>query len=295
MVSSGATLSVGGSSAFTQTKGTTTVDGNVSAANGIYISGGTLDGNGGTLTGNLSLAGAVLSPGDGANKVGELSVSGTYSQTSTSFLDIDLGGTKSGAFDVLNIDGLASLHGTLNVDSLSGFTPTVGEQFDIINYSSETGTFSTVHCTFPNGDTCSIAYTSTGAVLTIDGPAAPAQSTVSASPAKRVSRGLFAGTLDSTQQPAAILSRVTCFATRLLETSCGSGSVASAASDGELHATSVGASSGTVHNNVMVTTRSLSAARNGASHESSASATAMARLYACAYLPFSVAHTMGCY
>jgi fibronectin-binding autotransporter adhesin len=294
-VSSGATFSVGGSSAFTQTKGTTTVDGNLSAANGIFISGGILDGNGGTLTGNLSLAGATLSLGDGANKVGELTVSGAYSQASTSFLDIDLDGAKSGTFDVLNINGSASLHGTLNVDALSGFTPTVGEQFDILNYSSETGSFSTVLCTFSNGDTCSIAYNSTGGVLTIDAPATPAQSTVSASPAKRISRGLLAGIPASMHEPSAILSRVTCFAGRLLETSCGSGSVASAASSGELHARSVGASSGTVHNNVMVATRSLSASRNGASHESSASATAMARLYACAYLPLSVAHTMGCY
>jgi hypothetical protein len=293
-VSSGATLSVVGSSAFTQTKGTTTVDGNLSAANGVYISGGTLDGNGGKLTGNLSLAGAALILGDGANKVGELTVSGGYSQTSTSFLNIDLGGTKSGTFDVLNITGTASLHGTLNVDALSGFTPTVGEQFDILNYSSETGTFSTVHCTFSNGDTCSIAYDSTGVVLTIDAPGTPAQSTVSASPAKRVSRGLVAGTPASLHEPTAILSRVTCFAGRLHETSCGSRSVASAAGGGELHATSVGAGSGTVHNNVMVATRSLSPARNGASHESSTSATAMARLYVCAYLPSTVAHTMGC-
>jgi fibronectin-binding autotransporter adhesin len=290
MVSSGATLTVGGSSAFTQTKGTTTVDGNLSAANGIFISGGILDGNAGTLTGNLSLAGATLSPGDGPMKVGELTVSGAYSQTSTSFLDIDLGGTTSGTFDVLNISGSASLHGTLNIAALTGFTPTVGEQFDILNYSSETGTFSTVDCTFSNGDGCSVTYNGSDAVLTITAPAAPAaKGTVSGAPATRVSRNM--GT--SAAEPVAILSRATCFATRLLGSgSCGVGSVAPVANGGEIHVASVG--SGEVHNNVMVATHSMSVARGSGSHESSASAAAMARLYACAYLPASVGHTMGC-
>jgi hypothetical protein len=44
----------------------------------------------------------------------------------------------------------------------------------------------------------------------------------------------------------------------------------------------------------MVATRSISSARGGASNEPSASASAMARLYVCAYLPSSVARTMGC-
>jgi hypothetical protein len=51
---------------------------------------------------------------------------------------------------------------------------------------------------------------------------------------------------------------------------------------------------GTAHNNVMVATRLISATRGGASNEPSASASAMARLYVCAYLPSSVARTMGC-
>jgi len=58
-------------------------------------------------------------------------------------------------------------------------------------------------------------------------------------------------------------------------------------------AASAGPAAGAVHNNVMVATRSMSSAR-GASNEPSASASAMARLYVCAYMPSSVAHTMGC-
>ena len=73
---------------------------------------------------------------------------------------------------------------------------------------------------------------------------------------------------------------------------CGGASVATVGN--ALHAAIfAGSGSVAIHNNVMVATRSLSAGR-GLSHETSASATAMARLYVCAYLPSSVTHTMGC-
>ena len=298
MVSSGATLSVGGSSAFTQTKGTTTVDGNLSAANGIFISGGILDGNGGTLIGNITLAGATLSLGDGANKVGKLTLSGAYSQSSTSFLDIDLGGTKSGTFDVLNISGSATLHGTLNVDALSGFTPKVGEQFDILNYGSETGTFSTVACTFSNGDGCSVTYNGTDIVLTIAAPADPAAKTaVSGTAATRVSRNMGATSSTATHEPISILSRATCFRARLLMASaaCGSETLAISVRGGGSRTTATaGIGSGSVHNNVSVATRSVSSARGGASRETSVSVAALTRFYVCAYFPSSVAHAIGC-
>ncbi len=299
-VLSGGTLAMGTNLNYAQTKGTTTVDGTLSVArlNSINIQGGTLYGNNGTLDGNFSLsATGVVNPGDGAKKIGDLTIDGTYTQGLKSSLTIDIGGTTADtAYSVLNVTDAASLSGKLVVDLVSGFTPTVGESFDILNYGSETGTFSiTTLPKLAGGDTWSISYNATDLVLTVDGPAAT-QGAVSASPAKRVSRGLVASTPASTHEPAAILSRGTCFTARLLAlTSCGAELIASSANRGDHQLASVGAGSGTVHNNVMVATRSLSAARNGASHESSASATAMARLYACAYLPFSVAHTMGCY
>jgi len=297
---SGGTLAMGSNLNYTQTKGSTTVDGTLSVAglNSINILAGNLFGNKGALDGNFSLSGTgVLNPGDGVKEIGDLTIDGTYSQGSKSSLTIDLGGTTADTgYSVLNITDAASLSGKLVVDLVNSFTPTVGDSFDILNYSSETGTFSTT--TLPKltgGDTWSISYNATDLVLTVDGPAAT-QGAMSASPAKRVSRGLVASTPASTHEPAAILSRGTCFTARLLAlTSCGAELIASSANRGDHQVASVGAGSGTVHNNVMVATRSLSAARNGASHESSASATAMARLYACAYLPFSVAHTMGCY
>jgi hypothetical protein len=155
-----------------------------------------------------------------------------------------------------------------------------------------------VQCNFSNGATCSITYNSTGAVLTIDAPLASAShGGVSGSPAKRVSRGMMAdASVGSTHDPVAILSRAACFGARMLmaPAACGSDTLATVASGGERHAAATaGSGSGAVHN-IMVATRAISAAQGGASHESSGSASAMARLYVCAYMPSSAAHTMGC-
>jgi hypothetical protein len=123
-----------------------------------------------------------------------------------------------------------------------------------------------------------------------------AHGTVTRSPAKAVSRASLAGTsASSTHEPTAILSHVTCFVARLMGSgSCDGASGTTVSHGGEARTV---ASSGTgfssAHNNVMADTRSISSER-GASHETSASASAMARLYVCAYLPSSVGHTMGC-
>jgi hypothetical protein len=252
---------------YTQTLGTTTVSGTLDAG-GVNVSGGSVLGVG-TITGNIDLTGGLLSAGAATKKAGELTVKGTYAQSGAGAFDVDLGGTKAGTqYDVLDITSTAKLGGVLNVDLIGGFKPTAGETFDIMDYTSETGTFATLNLPkLTGGDTWAISYNATDVVLTVDGPGAAA----------------------STEQPVAILSRATCFPARLLgSASCGKESIATG---GEIHAASIGR--GAVHNNIMVATRSNSGAR-GASRESSASAAAMARLYVCAYLPSSVAHTMGC-
>jgi hypothetical protein len=143
-INSGGSLTVGLNAKYSQT-GTksTTVDGTLTASNGINIAGGTVFGNLGTLVGNFNLSGTgAISPGDGIMKVGELSINGMYSQGSTASALIDLGGTGSGAFDVVNISKAAALNGKLIVDLVNGFTPVAGNSFDIMNYASESGAFS---------------------------------------------------------------------------------------------------------------------------------------------------------
>jgi len=302
-ISAGSTFTVGGTNNYKQTAGSTIVSGTlaVTSPGGVNVSGGSVFGIG-TITGNIDLTGGLLSPGAASKKAGELTVKGTYAQSGAGAFDVDLGGTTAGTqYDVLNITSTAMLGGVLNVDLISGFTPVAGDTFTIMDYSSEMGTFSTTHLPTVTGDHWTVTYNATDVVLTlVAGPVPPAGASPSAkgpvngSPATRVSRNTGAPRV-SAHEPVAILSRVSCFGARLLKSaSCGSASVATVGNGGEMHAAIfAGSGSVAIHNNIMVATRSLSAGR-GSSHETSASATAMIRLYVCAYLPSSVAHTMGC-
>jgi hypothetical protein len=156
VINGGGSLTVGGSATYSQTGtklASTTVDGTLTSANGISIAGGTVFGNMGTLIGNFNLSGtAAISPGDGIKKVGELTINGTYAQASTASALIDLGGLSSGAFDVVNITNAASLNGKLIVDLVNGFNPVAGDNFDIMNYASESGAFSSETLPTISGD-----------------------------------------------------------------------------------------------------------------------------------------------
>jgi hypothetical protein len=146
-VSTGSTFTVGGSSYnFTQTAGTTTIDGTLAGA-----SAGALDLNGGNLygTGTLDYGvvdTATITPGNSATSTGKLQVDGTYAQNTGGALDVTIGGTTAGTkFDQLNVSGTASLNGTLNITLASGYTPAIGNTFDILNASTINGSFSTVN------------------------------------------------------------------------------------------------------------------------------------------------------
>jgi len=228
-----------------------------------------------------------------------LNISVTYTQSGGGILNIDLGGTNAGTtYDVLNISGAASLGGTLNVDLLTGFTPVAGDSFDILNSSADSNMFTTTNLPTVAGDHWTISYNSTGVVLNlVAGPVPPgaanpaSKGTISGAPATRASRSAGAVTSTTTNEPSAILAKATCFGGRLLGSeSCGRETAATVASSGEAQAASSGG--GEVHNNIMVATHSISARRGAASHETSASA--MARLYVCAYFAASVGRTMGC-
>ncbi|MFC1859905.1 beta strand repeat-containing protein, partial [Thermodesulfobacteriota bacterium] len=96
-------------------------------------------------TGTLNLATPGLTNSGNVNpgtSAGALSVTGDYSQTSEGTLNIELGGTTPGTdFDQLSINGSSSLAGTLNVMLISPFDPGGGDIFQIIDYTSLSGTF----------------------------------------------------------------------------------------------------------------------------------------------------------
>jgi hypothetical protein len=278
-ISKGSKFTVGGTNSYTQTAGTTTVSGNlvVSSPGAMKVSGGSVFGIG-TITGNIDLTGGLLSPGAATKKAGELTVSGNYTESGTGVLNIDLDGTTAGTnYDVLNISGKAALGGTLNVDALGSFKPTVGQQYDILDYGTETGKFTSVDCTFSNGDGCTITYDSTGAVLTITAPAAPASpslTSVNGTPARWTrSTSLLGSGAGIAHEPSAILTPAeTCSGPRIFAsfaclTRAFSGVAASTASafHGNAGSERAIATFGTLHNNVAAASTSGSATRYNAS------------------------------
>jgi hypothetical protein len=142
--------------------------------------------------------------------------------------------------------------------------------FDILNFVSETGTFTTLNLpTLTGGDTGSVSYNATDLVITVEGPAV---SRAQLLPLQRIEYPERSGdrSTASTHEPTAILLRVTCLAAAMIgSASCGEkASVVTASHRGDLHEdASVRIGPASVHNNVMVATRSISSGRGSASHE----------------------------
>jgi hypothetical protein len=144
-VGAGVTLNVAGN--FTQTGGTTSLNGATLQATSVNINGGTLSGLG-TIIGNVTNAG-VLDVGDSPNQttqsVGLLAIKGNYTQTSLGTLNIEIGGNIAGTqYDQLAITGSASLNGTLDVSFINGFHPLSGV-WTLLKYASRSGMFATAH------------------------------------------------------------------------------------------------------------------------------------------------------
>ena len=199
-VSKGSTLTVASTHNYTQTAGTTTDDGTMAVSSGgaFAFNGGSVFGNGGTFTGNVTSGGA-FNIGDAVKTAGKLAITGTYAQTLAGSLNVDIGGLTPGTlFDQLNVSGAASLGGTLNLDLINGFTPTLGSTFDIMNFASETGTFATITGTHINsGEHFSVIVNPTNVTLDVlAGPILPASASSSpgASPTPEPGTFLLLGT-----------------------------------------------------------------------------------------------------
>jgi hypothetical protein len=117
----------------------------------------TLNFNGGThtfsdglmLSTNSSLIGSggifgsatnfgVIAPGHSA---GMLTFSGDLTLNDSSLLSMEIGGTDTNAYDRVLVGGFLHIAGLLSVTLTNGYTASVGDTFDLFNFSSETGTF----------------------------------------------------------------------------------------------------------------------------------------------------------
>ena len=130
----------------------------------IRVSAGSIDGTGslngpvnvsgtgthGTVSGDLNVVGNVnnagtVSPGQ---SLGIISIEGDYTQEATGTLQIEISGTDNSdplnmQYDVLAIEGAATLDGTLEVSLINNFVPDYDDSFTIITSDSLTGDFAT--------------------------------------------------------------------------------------------------------------------------------------------------------
>jgi len=180
LVSSGSTFTVAGSGSYVQTSGTTTVDGTLATsssssfrsgdiypigAGSINLQGGSLFGNGGSLSASVFSNGA-LTPADSPITTGRLTIAGNYTQNANGALNANVAGATQ--FNQLAVSGTASLGGTLNVGLLNGFVPSLGATFQILTASAVKGAFSTVNGASINGsEHFTVNYNSKNVTLTV--------------------------------------------------------------------------------------------------------------------------------
>ncbi len=163
---------------YTQTAGQTTVDGHLSGV--VNFAGGSVYGNGGTISGDVT-SNASFNIGDAPMTVGLLTIAGNYMQGPNGSITFDIASLNQ--YDQLNISGQARLNGLMTVDLLNGYIPQIGNMFDIMNFASESGTFSMVIGLPINGqEHFVLEYNSTNLTLdVVSGPGSGAVSTGSSS------------------------------------------------------------------------------------------------------------------
>ena len=180
---SGGSLTISGASNTSSNASNTLITGGALVVNGSLnlvgaitivggAAGGTLAGSGSINNGSITNSGNV-NPGTSA-ATGVLTINGNYTQTATGSLNIRLGGTTIGSFDILNVAGggqATTLAGTLNVATFNSFAPAASNSFPILLFTSKSGVFSTGTQTVGG-----VVFTDTFAPtsLTLTGPSAVA-------------------------------------------------------------------------------------------------------------------------
>jgi hypothetical protein len=162
-VGAGSGFGVGGT--YTQTGGTTTVDGVLSAPTGFSLKKGKLFGAG-TISGAVT-ASAAVNAGDSATLPGILSVS-SYSQTATGSLTIPIASSVVGTgYGQLASANGVSLAGKLLLKRVHGYVPPIGTKFTIVTGSAVSGQFASPILTINSSEHFQINYNPTSVTLTV--------------------------------------------------------------------------------------------------------------------------------
>jgi fibronectin-binding autotransporter adhesin len=115
---------------------------NGSIAGAVNVNNNATLGGSGNVAGLVTVAtGGALSPG---NSPGVLTV-GSLALQSGAQTDIELGGdTRGSLYDAVVSNGTATLNGALNVALINNFKPVAGAAFDILDWGTLMGTFSSI-------------------------------------------------------------------------------------------------------------------------------------------------------
>ncbi len=90
-----------------------------------------------SIPGNISNSGALT-----VGPTNTATIIGSFAQTSTGTLDVQLGGAPStDNFGLVNISGAATLAGALEADIVNGYSPATTDTFTPIEFASESGGF----------------------------------------------------------------------------------------------------------------------------------------------------------
>ena len=167
------TLDLTGANTYT---GNTNVNGGVLKVDG-SITSNTFVNHHSTLAGTGTIHGNVTNndfgtvrPGGAPGAPGVLTVVHNYTQTQFAALMIQIAGTSTSQFSVLDVLGNANLNGNLDPVLLNGFVPTIGDSFTFLNYASFTGEFSHIQNQVFNHGTeqWSVIYQNNSAILTVE-------------------------------------------------------------------------------------------------------------------------------
>jgi hypothetical protein len=126
-----------------QTSGVTRIGGLLRCVFGdLSVEGGRVVGDGVVTGGDLINSGGVVEPG---LDIGELLVVGDYDQGGGGELRVELAGYIPGVeHDVLTLDGMATLSGTLRFAFAGGFEPAEGTAFTVLTADDVVGEFDSV-------------------------------------------------------------------------------------------------------------------------------------------------------
>jgi hypothetical protein len=128
---------------------------------------GVIDGNGVlTVTGTTFRNGGQLNPG---SSPAIFSITGTFNQLAAGIINIEIGGLTAGTqYDQVKVSAAANPAGVLNLQLINGYEPNLGDAFDVLTYSSRSGSFTTINgLTIGNGKVFQPTYNTNRLTLTV--------------------------------------------------------------------------------------------------------------------------------